>query len=311
MNKSICNSITVNMKPLYKTTAFLWLMILSLSVFSQDVPLYDTLSKPLLIARQFGFTEGASVDKKGNVFFTDQNNNKIWKYDTKGKLTLFLDSAGRSNGTYFDNKGNLITCADEHNQLWSISPKGKITVILKDYQGHLMNGPNDVWVDNKGGIYMTDPYYQRPWWSRTKSDLDGQKVYYLPKGAAQPIIVIDNFMQPNGIVGTPDGKHLYCADIQEKKTYKYDINKDGTLGNRQLFMELGSDGMTLDAKGNVYLTGHGGITICSPQGKKIGYIPINEPSTTNLCFSGKNRKVLFITARTAVYTLKMKVRGVE
>ncbi len=245
------------------------------------------------------------------MFFTDQNNNKIWKYDTAGKLTLFLDSAGRSNGTYFDHKGNLITCADEHDQLWSISPKGKITVILKDYQGHLMNGPNDVWVDNKGGIYMTDPYYQRPWWTRTKSDLDGQKVYYLPKGVAQPIIVIDNFMQPNGIVGTPDGKYLYCADIQDKKTYKYDINKDGTLSNRKLFVELGSDGMTLDAKVNVYLTGHGGITICNPEGKKIGYIPINEPSTTNLCFSGKNRDVLFITARTAVYTLKMNVKGVE
>jgi gluconolactonase len=287
------------------------LMISSLSSFSQGVSLYDTLSKPKLVARQFGFTEGCSVDKKGNVFFTDQNNDKIWEYDTHGGLSLFLDSAGRSNGTCFDHKGNLITCADEHNQIWSISPRGKVTVILKDYQGHLMNGPNDVWVDNKGGIYMTDPYYQRPWWTRKKSDLDGQKVYYLPKGAAQPFIVIDNFMQPNGIVGTPDGKYLYCSDIRDKKTYKYYINKDGTLSNRQLFVELGSDGMTLDAKGNAYITGRGGVTICSPEGKKIGYIPINEPSTTNVCFSGKNKDVLFITATTAVYTLKMNVKGVE
>lgn len=299
------------MKKVLQTVMFFSLMILSLAAFAQDAPLYDTLAKPQLIARQFGFTEGSSVDKKGNVFFTDQNNNKIWKYDTGGKLTLFLDSAGRSNGTCFDKKGNLIACADEHNQLWSISPKGKVTVILKDYHGNLMNGPNDVWVDNKGGIYMTDPYYQRPWWARTKPDLDGQKVYYLAKGAAQPVIVINNFMQPNGIVGTPDGKYLYCSDIRDKKTYKYNINNDGTLSNRQLFVELGSDGMTLDANGNVYLTGRGGVTICSAEGKKIGHIQINEPSTTNVCFSGKNKDVLFITATTAVYTLKMNVKGVE
>jgi gluconolactonase len=287
------------------------LTISSLKIFSQDVALYDTLTNPKLVARQFGFTEGASVDKKGNVFFTDQNNDKIWKYDTEGKLTLFLDSAGRSNGTYFDHQGNLITCADEHNQLWSISSTGKVTVILKDYQGHLMNGPNDVWVDNKDGIYMTDPYYQRPWWSRTKPDLDGQKVYYLPKGATQPIIVIDNFMQPNGIVGTPDGKHLYCADVRDRKTYSYDINWNGTLSNRKLFVEQGSDGMTLDINGNVYLTGRGGVTIYDPEGKKIGHIQINEPSTTNLCFAGKNKDVLFITATTAVYTMKMNVKGIE
>jgi gluconolactonase len=299
------------MKTVYQAAMVVLFMFTSPHVFSQDVPLYDTLTKPTLVARQFGFTEGSSVDKKGNVFFTDQNNNKIWKYDTNGKLTLFMDSAGRSNGTYFDKKGNLITCADEHNQLWSISPKGKVTVLLKDYQGKLMNGPNDVWVDNKGGIYMTDPYYQRPWWIRTKSDLDGQKVYYLPKDATQPIIVIDNFKQPNGIVGTPDGKYLYCADAGAKRTYRYEINKDGTLSNQKLFTEQGSDGMTLDAKNNVYFTSKVGVTIYSAEGKKIINIPIPEPSITNVCFSGKNKDVLFITATTAVYTLKMNIKGVE
>ena len=94
----------------------------------------------------------------------------------------FLDSAGRSNGMYFDKKGNLITCADENEQLWSVSPDKKIKVLLTDFGGHRMNGPNDIWVDSHGGIYMTDPYYQRPWWSRKQSELDGEKVYYLPKG---------------------------------------------------------------------------------------------------------------------------------
>jgi gluconolactonase len=292
-----------------KLTLFLLSFVTSLSASAQQAP-YDSTSQPVLISKQFSFTEGASVDKKGNVFFTDQNNNKIWEYGIDGKLSLFLDSAGRSNGMYFDKKGNLVTCADEHEQLWSISPQKKIKVLLKDYQGHLMNGPNDIWIDDKGGIYMTDPYYQRPWWTRTQSDLDGQKVYYLPKGKDQPIIVDADFKAPNGIVGTPDGKHLYVADIGANKTYKYNINSDGTLTNRTLFVKQGSDGMTLDANGNVYLTGKG-VIIYDPQGNKIGHIAINEPWTANLCFGGVNKDILFITASTAFYSVKMNVKGVE
>jgi gluconolactonase len=293
----------------FKITVLLVCMIASLSATAQTAP-YDTNNKPQLISKQFSFTEGASVDKKGNVFFTDQPNNKIWEYSTDGKLTVFLDSAGRSNGMYFDHRGNLVTCADEHDQLWAISPNKKVTVLVKDYQGHLMNGPNDIWIDNKGGIYMTDPYYQRPYWTRTKPDLDGQKVYYLPKGASQPIIVDADYKQPNGIVGTPDGKNLYVADIGDNKTYIYDINKDATLSNRRLFVAQGSDGMTLDAEGNVYLCGKG-VTIYNPQGKLIGHINIHEPWTANLCFGGKNKDVLFIAASTALYTVKMNVKGVE
>jgi len=271
---------------------------------------YDTAARPQLISRQFKFTEGASTDKYGNVFFTDQPNNKIWEYDTNGKLSVFLDSAGRSNGMYFDHAGNLVTCADEDDQLWSISPKKKIKVLLTNFNGHLMNGPNDIWIDAKGGIYMTDPYYQRNYWTRTKSDLDGQKVYYLTKGSHQPIIVDSTIKKPNGIVGTPDGKYLYVADIGANKTYKYTINKNGNLSNRVLVIEQGADGITLDEVGNIYLCGNG-VTIYNPSGKKIGHIAINEPWTANLCFGGKNKDVLFITASTAIYTVKMNVKGVE
>src|SRR5580704_19626046 len=88
-----------------------------------------------LISRQFSFTEGASVDKLGNVFFTDQPNNRIWEYDVHGRLTVFLDSAGRSNGMYFDPRGRLVTCADENEQLWAISPNKRITVLMRDFGG--------------------------------------------------------------------------------------------------------------------------------------------------------------------------------
>lgn len=290
------------------TTCFLFSIIV-LTVHAQQ-QLFDTLAKPKLISNQFSFTEGPSVDKKGNVFFTDQPNNKIWKYSADGKLTLFLDNAGRSNGTYFDGKGNLISCADEHDQLWSISPKGKVKVLVHDLNGHLLNGPNDVWVAPNGGIYITDPYYQRDYWERKKPDLDGQNVYYIAKGNSTLVTVVSDMQQPNGIVGTPDGKYLYIADIKGNKTYKYTIGSDGKLLNKQLFTEQGSDGMTLDEKGNVYLTGKG-VTIYNPAGIKIAHIDINEPWTANLCFAGKNKDDLFITASKAIYIIHMKVKGVE
>lgn len=267
-------------------------------------------SAPRLISRQFSFTEGASVDKKGNVFFTDQPNNKIWEYDINGQLTLFLDSAGRSNGTYFDDKGNLVACADEHDQLWSISPNKKIRVLLKDVRGKRMNGPNDLWIDPRGGIYFTDPYFQRSYWDRSHPDIEGEKVYYLPKGKAAAVIVDDKLIRPNGIVGIPDGSYLYVADAGAGKTYKYRIGGNGQLTDRQLFVEHGSDGATLDEKGNLYLTGNG-VTVYNPMGKKIAHIPIPEKWTANLCFGGRNKNELFITASEAIYILPMRVRGVE
>ena len=189
-----------------------------------------------LVSNQFKFTEGPAVDKEGNVFFTDQPNDKIWEYDINGKLSLFMDKTGRANGMYFDGEGNLISCSDEKDELWSISKNKKVTVLLKDFEGQRLNGPNDLWIDNKGGIYFTDPYYQRDYWKRTKPDIDGQKVYYLPKGKKEAFIVDSTLQKPNGIVGTPDGKYLYVADIGGDKTYRFEMNSDGTLSNKKLFI---------------------------------------------------------------------------
>ncbi|RYG20923.1 MAG: SMP-30/gluconolactonase/LRE family protein [Chitinophagaceae bacterium] len=264
-----------------------------------------------LISSQFKFTEGASVDKKGNVFFTDQPNDQLWKYGVDGKLSLFLSKTGRSNGTYFDKNGNLITCADEDNELWSITEKGKVKLIYKNPIGQNLNGPNDLWIDTKGGIYFTDPYYQRNYWTRQQPDIKGENVYYFPKGKKDIITVDSSLVRPNGIVGTPDGKTLYVADALGAKIYQYNIESDATLSNRKVFIAKRSDGMTLDEKGNVYLTGKSGVDIFSAGGQHIGNIKIPEPHTANLCFGGRNRDILFITASKSVYVLKMKVKGVE
>ena len=266
--------------------------------------------RPQLVSRQFSFTEGAAVDRGGNIFFTDQPNNKIWEYTTDGELVLYMDSAGRSNGMYFDPAGRLVTCADEQEQLWSIGPDRTVRVLLGDVGGRRLNGPNDLWIDAHGGIYFTDPYYQRPYWTRTHSELDGEKVYYLPRGKAQPVVVDADLQKPNGIVGTPDGRALYVSDIGNGRTYRYAIGPHGLLSGRRFFCGQGSDGMTLDEKGNVYLTGDG-VTVYDSSGRKIAHIPVPEQWTANLCFGGKDRKTLFITASAAVYVLRMRVRGVE
>ncbi|HEY4147439.1 MAG TPA: SMP-30/gluconolactonase/LRE family protein [Chitinophagaceae bacterium] len=265
---------------------------------------------PVLVSAQFSFTEGPAVDRQGNIFFTDQPNNRIWKYDTDGKLSIFLDSAGRSNGMYFDSKGNLVSCADEHNQLWSIDTRGKVNVLVKLYEGKHLNGPNDLWIDPKGGIYITDPYYQRSWWERKAPEITGEKVYYLPRGKKELVPVAEDLQKPNGIVGTPDGKSLYVADIKANKTWKYRILPDGSLTDKELFVSQGSDGMTLDNRGNVYLTGNG-VMVYNPQGELILHIPIPAKWTANVCFGGKDRSVLFITASESVYILPTLVKGVE
>ncbi len=265
-------------------------------------------AKPEKLAGDFKFTEGPACDSEGNIFFTDQPNNRIMKWSTDNKLSLFGENFGRANGMYFDRKGNLVSCSDEKNELWSIAPDGKVTILIKDYEGKKLNGPNDLWIAHNGGIYLTDPFYKRSWWDHQASEQDGQHVYYLAPGASKLIRVTNDLEQPNGIIGTPDGKYLYVADIKGNKTWRFSINKDGTLSEKKLFTDLGSDGMTIDIKGNIYLTGKG-VSIFNPKGILIEKIPVDENWSANVCFGGKDRNLLFITASKSVYGVKMKVKG--
>ncbi len=265
---------------------------------------------PTRVANDFKFTEGPAVDAEGNVFFTDQPNNRILKWTPGEGVTVYMENAGRANGLYFDAEGNLLACADAENELWQIDKEKNVKVLVRDFKGKKLNGPNDLWIDDHGGIYFTDPYYQRDYWTRTSREIEEENVYYLSPDGRELKIVADGFIRPNGIVGSGDGKTLYVADIGAKKTYSYRIEPDGTLSDKKLFTSMGSDGMTIDKKGNLYLTGKG-VTVFNPSGEQILHIPIDEPWTANVCFGGKNMKTLFITASTAVYTLPMKVKGVR
>lgn len=260
------------------------------------------------LSGEFKFTEGPTCDAAGNVFFTDQPNDRIMKWSVDGKLTTFKQPAGRSNGMCFDAHGNIISCADEKNELWSIAPDGSVTVLLKDHEGKQLNGPNDVWVRPDGGMYLTDPFYRRPWWGHDKMPQDGQHVYYFTPDRRKLVRVTTDLVQPNGIIGTLDGKTLYVADIGDKKTYRFDIQPDGALANRTLLFSPGSDGMTLDDEGNIYITGKG-VTVFDRTGKQIEQIDVPERWTANICFGGKDKRTLFITASKGLYSIRMRVRG--
>jgi len=255
------------------------------------------------LAGGFEFTEGPAVDTEGNVFFTDIPNNRIHKWSVDGKLSTFLENSGAANGLFFDKAGNLLACAGGSRKLVSISPDGRITVLADKYDNKKLNSPNDLWPDLKGGIYFTDPRYG----NRDNLEQEGECVYYLYPDRKRLIRVIDDLVRPNGVLGTSDGKKLYVADAGGGKTYVYDINKDGTLSNRKFFAPVGSDGMTIDTRGNIYLT-RGEVWIYSPKGEELEKIKVAE-APANVCFGGKDRKTLFITARKSLYSVRMRRKG--
>lgn len=290
----------------------LFLISFSFSTFAQKPKsLVAPGAKIEKLADGFSFTEGPAADKKGNVYFTDQPNDKILIWSTDGKLSTFLENTGRANGLYFDRNGGLLSCSDMDNELWSIDKEGNHTVLITDFNGKKLNGPNDLWIHPNSGIYFTDPLYKRDYWTRSpEMQQEGQYVYYLYPDRKTVIKVATDLVQPNGIIGTPDGKQLYIADIGANKTYVYDILSDGSLTNRKLFTSLGSDGMTIDNEGNIYLTGRG-VTVFNPEGEQIEHIPVEANWTSNVCFGGKDMKTLFITASQYLYSLRMNVKGVR
>jgi gluconolactonase len=293
------------------------------------------------------FTEGPAVDKFGNVFFTDQNHDKIYRWDaTTGQVALWLTGAGRSNGMAFDKDGRLIGCADMHGELWAIDKFGNHDVLVNNYNGKLLNGPNDVWINPKDrGMYITDPMFPRGYWDASDPRKIGNApgwppkyseqgtgvaghVYYLAPGSSTLVRVTTDpawhaeTSLPNGVVGSPDGKKLYINKWAGSNNpgdvgypggiWVFDINADGTLSNMQSFAVpiAGCDGMSTDEWGNIYASANGGVRIYSPAGTLLQTIA--RPAANNV-FGGLDQKTLFITGggNGRIYTQRMNVQGVE
>lgn len=254
----------------------------------------------------FQFTEGPAADANGDVYFTNIPNNRILKWSVQERrLSTFREDSGGANGLYFDKDGTLLVCEGAGRRLVSITPTGSVAVLAETYEGKKFNSLNDLWIDPKGGVYFTDPRYG----NRDGMEQDGEHVYYLTPDRKEVIRVIADMVRPNGVIGTPNGRRLYVADHGAGKTYSYTVNRDGTLSDKQLFAEQGSDGMTMDNRGNIYLTGKT-VTVYSRNGEKIADIEVPE-GPANVTFGGPNNRTLFITARTSLYSIDMQVRGAK
>ena len=260
-------------------------------------------AEPVKLAGGFQFTEGPAVAANGDVYFTDIPNNRIHRWSVADrKLSTFAEETNGANGLFFAEDGSLYACQGLAKRMAAYTADGSDTSSLaKRYDGNKFNKPNDLWIDGKGGVYFSDPNY-----GNTEHTQDGEHVYYIPPGG-EVIRVADGFKRPNGLVGTPDDSTLYIADIGDKKIYRYAIQSDATLKDRKLFCESGSDGMTLDQHGNVYLTA-GSVKVFNPKGEQVADLKFPE-RPANVVFGGKELKTLYVTARTGFYSLDMAVSG--
>lgn len=261
----------------------------------------------------FKFTEGPAADGEGNVYFSDIPNNKILKVDAEGKLSTFLEDSKACNGLMLDAKGRLIACQGGAGKVIAIDIKTKeITVLADTYNGKRFNAPNDLVVDGKGGVYFTDPAFGK------EPNQDKMAVYYIPaKGDVTRLI--DDLSRPNGVILSPDEKTLYVLPSGSADVMAYPVESPGKIGKGKVLCKLeqaekgqarGGDGLTVDTKGNLYLTQPSlqAIQVVTPEGKTLGLIKFPE-GPANCTFGGKDMKTLYVTARTSLYTVKMEAMG--
>lgn len=257
----------------------------------------------------FRFTEGPAFDGKGAIYFTDIPNSRIMKYEIKaGKMSVFREKSGRANGLMFDGKGRLVMCEGGNRQVTRMGSGGKIEVLASKYKGKKLNSPNDLDIDDKGGIYFTDPRYG----NRSNMEMKVEGVYYIKPGGGV-VRLIDQLKRPNGIILSLDGKTLYVVDNGTRDVWSYPVKGGGDLGNGKVFAKLdaargGGDGMSIDSRGNIYCAGQGHVYAWDKSGKKIAKIKFPE-GPANCTFAGKGSDVLYVTARKGFYRLKLNAKG--
>ncbi|UCD49779.1 MAG: SMP-30/gluconolactonase/LRE family protein [Phycisphaerales bacterium] len=290
----------MNAKP---NIALLMICIVATACIARAQSVVAPGAEVVKLAGDFRFTEGPAADAQGNIFFTDIPNNRILKWSLDGTLSVFRENSRGANGLYFDKDGNLLACEGGGQRLVSLAPDGALRVLADKYEGQPFNSLNDLWIDPQGGVYFTDPRYG----NRDNLPQDGEHAYYLMRDGKKIIRVVDDMVRPNGLIGTPDGKRLYITDNGGRKTFAYTIDADGTLSDKTLFCSEGSDGMTIDREGNVYLTTNV-VAVYNPKGKKIEEITVPE-RPANVTFGGSDGQTLFITARTSLYRVAMRVSG--
>lgn len=265
------------------------------------------------IAGDFRFTEGPVWNRSGYLLFSDIPANTIYKWVPSGTVTVFRSPSGNSNGLTYDKQRRLIACEHSTRRVTRTEKDGSITVLAERYDGKRLNSPNDVVVKSDGSIYFTDPPYGI---SPDQQELPFCGVYRIsPKG--ELTLLVSDFSRPNGLAFSPDEKRLYIADSSDRSHIRvFDVKPDGTLENGRLFAVLKTgeegvpDGMKVDTQGNLYSTGPAGIWIFRPDGTHLGTIRFPEVPA-NCAFGGRDGRWLYVTARTSVYRIRLKIPGIR
>lgn len=263
------------------------------------------------VATGFGFTEGPVWDPAGFVYVSDEQLNKIFRVYPDGHREELVSLAD-PDGNTFDSQHRLLDCASVLHAIIRIEADGQYTVLADRYQGKRLNSPNDVVIGPDGAIYFTDPTLDLPVGEKQEIPFPG--VYRLDEKGDVRLLTKD-LSQPNGLGFSPDGKKFYVDDSEQRNIRVYDFNADGTLGNGRIFAtEAGPpksgvpDGMKLDQKGNLYVTGPEGIWIWDAEGHHLGTIVLPE-QPANLAWGDPDHSTLYITATKSVYKLRTKARG--
>jgi len=306
------------MRKIQDWTAFA-VIILFMSTTTQaeektEIPGIGPVGKPVKLFTDFKFTEGPAFDLKGNLYFTDIPDNKIYKVNSKGKLSVFLEPSNHCNGLMLDGENGLLAC-EMDGRLVSINLKNKkVTPLTSEYQGKRYNAPNDLVIDRSGGIYFTDPHFRSP-------EPLPQKVVavYYRSADGKVTRLADDLKAPNGVILSPDEKTLYVIPSMQKEMWAYPVTSPGKIGKGRVFCTLkqepgykepgrGGDGLTVDTNGNLYITTGLGLQVYSPEGKLLGIIAVPE-KPANVTFGGKDNASLFITARKSLYRIDTKAKG--
>jgi gluconolactonase len=263
------------------------------------------------VATGFGFTEGPMWDPAGFLYVSDETINKIFRVYPNGKKEELI-ALGDPDGNTFDRRHRLIDCASVLRAIIEVTPDGKYKVLADRYDGKRFNSPNDVIVGPDGALYFTDPTLDLV--AGEKQEIPFQGVYRLDNNGSVRLLTRD-LTQPNGLAFSPDGKKLYVDDSEQRNIRVYDVSADGPLSNGRIFgAEPGGknegvpDGIKVDDKGNLFVTGPKGIWVWDANGNHLGTIVMPE-QPANLTWGGPQYGTLYITATTSVYRLETKTRG--